>query len=164
MLAWSGNLSQIPNFWNCSACKARFFRTSGPFKAHTSPRIAWGIPCTVYLRLRSEPVQVTRRSRTGSREWIRSQYRTRRSETENAWGFNLAAVKHKTVQVTRLPLWLELLKIRHNVLYKAWTDWGLVYIAHTHNGCYYVPYMQNCKLYRFHNDNGKGPTAYNAYM
>jgi hypothetical protein len=32
-------------------------------------------------------------------------------------GLNLAAVKHKAVQVTRLPLQRKLLEIRHNLQY-----------------------------------------------
>jgi hypothetical protein len=34
----------------------------------------------------------------------------------NIRGLNLAAVKHRTVQVTRLPLQRELLKIGHDLL------------------------------------------------
>jgi hypothetical protein len=38
-------------------------------------------------------------------------------DIENIRGINLAAVKHTTVQVTRLLLWQELLKIGHDLLY-----------------------------------------------
>jgi hypothetical protein len=38
-------------------------------------------------------------------------------DTGNIRGLILAAVKHTTVQVTRLPLWRELLKIGHDLLY-----------------------------------------------
>jgi hypothetical protein len=37
--------------------------------------------------------------------------------TENIRGLNLAAVKLETVQVPRLPLQRELLRIRHDLLY-----------------------------------------------
>jgi hypothetical protein len=50
-------------------------------------------------------------------------------DTENSRGLNLAAVKRTTVQVTKLPLWRKLLKLRHNLLFKAWTDRDLVYIV-----------------------------------
>jgi hypothetical protein len=52
-------------------------------------------------------------------------------DTGNIRGLNLAAVKHATVQVTRLPLWRRLLKIGHKLLYWAWTVRGLVYSLHT---------------------------------
>jgi hypothetical protein len=37
--------------------------------------------------------------------------------TEDTRGMNLAAVKHTTVQVTRLPLQRKLPEIGHNLLY-----------------------------------------------
>jgi hypothetical protein len=38
-------------------------------------------------------------------------------DTGNIRGLNLAAVKHTTVQVSRLPLWQEQLIIGHDLLY-----------------------------------------------
>jgi hypothetical protein len=38
-------------------------------------------------------------------------------DTGNIRGLNLAAVKHATVQVTKLPLYRKLLEIVQNVLY-----------------------------------------------
>jgi hypothetical protein len=46
-----------------------------------------------------------------------------------------------TVQVTKLPVQRELLKIRHNLLFKAWTDRDLVYIV---NNVMYI-----CTLAKF---------------
>jgi hypothetical protein len=46
---------------------------------------------------------------------------------------NLAAVKLTTVQVTKMLLYHELCKIRHNLLHKAWTDGGLVCTAYTYD-------------------------------
>jgi hypothetical protein len=48
--------------------------------------------------------------------------------TENTRGLNLVAVRRTTVQVSKLPLQPELLKILHDLLFSAWTDRGLVYI------------------------------------
>jgi hypothetical protein len=45
-----------------------------------------------------------------------------KSDTENIRGLNLAVVKHTTIQVTRLPLYRELLKIGHDLLFSAWID------------------------------------------
>jgi hypothetical protein len=39
-------------------------------------------------------------------------------DKENTRGLNMAAVKHTTVQVTRLPLQLELVKIGQDRLYR----------------------------------------------
>jgi hypothetical protein len=50
-----------------------------------------------------------------------------RPEPEDTRKFNLAAVKHTAVQVTRLLLQQELLMIKHDLPYLAWTDTGLVY-------------------------------------
>jgi hypothetical protein len=49
------------------------------------------------------------------------------SDTENIRGLNLEAVMCMTVQVTRLSLLRKLLVIGHNLLYRAWTERGLVY-------------------------------------
>jgi hypothetical protein len=38
-------------------------------------------------------------------------------DIENIRGLNLAAVKHTTVQVTRVSLYRKLLEIGHNLLY-----------------------------------------------
>jgi hypothetical protein len=48
-----------------------------------------------------------------------------KSDTENVRGLNLAAVRLTAVQVTELPLYRELRKIRHDLLYRARTDRGL---------------------------------------
>jgi hypothetical protein len=50
--------------------------------------------------------------------------------TESTRGLNLAAVRHTTVQMTRLPLYAKLPKKEHNVLFSAWTDIGLVHIEY----------------------------------
>jgi hypothetical protein len=52
--------------------------------------------------------------------------------TETIRGLYLAAVTYTTVQVPRLPWWLELRLIGHNLLYLAWTDRGLVYSVYTY--------------------------------
>jgi hypothetical protein len=44
----------------------------------------------------------------------------------------LAAVKRTTVQVTWLPLYLELPKVGHDLLFSAWTDRGPEYIVYIH--------------------------------
>jgi hypothetical protein len=50
-------------------------------------------------------------------------------DTENIRGLNLVVAKPMTVQVTKLPVYCKLLKIRHNLLFSAWPDRGLVYIV-----------------------------------
>jgi hypothetical protein len=42
------------------------------------------------------------------------------------------AVKHATVQVTILLLLPELLIIGHDLLYRAWTDRGPVYVVYAY--------------------------------
>jgi hypothetical protein len=59
--------------------------------------------------------------------------RKMKSDTENIRGLNLAAVKHTTVQVTRLPLYRERLKVDNDLLFSVWTDRRLVY---TYELCY----------------------------
>jgi hypothetical protein len=44
----------------------------------------------------------------------------------------LAAVKHTTVQVTRLPLQQELPMTGHDLLYWAWSDRGLGYVVYAY--------------------------------
>jgi hypothetical protein len=48
-----------------------------------------------------------------------------KADIENA-RLNSAAVKLVTVQVTGLPLWLQLLKIQRDLLFSHQTDTGLV--------------------------------------
>jgi hypothetical protein len=62
-------------------------------------------------------------------------------DTINIRGLNLATVKHMTVEVIRLPLLPELLKIGHDLLFSAWTDRVLVHIVYTYALCptmYYI--------------------------
>jgi hypothetical protein len=61
-------------------------------------------------------------------------------DTENIRGLNLAAVKHKTVEVTRPPLQGKLLGIGHNLLYRVWADRGFVYTVYTN-----IWYEVRCK-------------------
>jgi predicted methyltransferase len=49
--------------------------------------------------------------------------------TENIRALNLAAVKLKTVQMTKLLLQHTIIKIRHDLLCKACPDRGLVHSA-----------------------------------
>jgi hypothetical protein len=53
-----------------------------------------------------------------------------KSVIESIRGLNLAAVMCTTIQVSRLPLWLYLHLVGHNLLYRACTDKGLVYILY----------------------------------
>jgi hypothetical protein len=48
-------------------------------------------------------------------------------DTENMGGLKLAVVRLTAVQMTKLPLYRELRKIRHDLLYRARADSGLVY-------------------------------------
>jgi hypothetical protein len=49
-------------------------------------------------------------------------------DTENIRDLNLAVVRHMIVQVIKLVLQPELLLIGHNLLYRACTKRGLIYI------------------------------------
>jgi hypothetical protein len=57
-------------------------------------------------------------------------------------GLNFAVAKPMTVKVTKLPVYLELLKIRHNLLFSAWPDRGLVYIVN--NAMYTYNILCDC--------------------
>ena len=60
---------------------------------------------------------------TKSRHSHCSKYWTGRSQTRKTRDLNLVVVRF-TVQVTELPLWQRLRKVRHNALYEAWPDRG----------------------------------------
>jgi hypothetical protein len=51
-------------------------------------------------------------------------------DTENIRNLNLAVVRHMGVPVIKLVLQPELPLIRHNLLYRAWTERGLIYVLY----------------------------------
>jgi hypothetical protein len=59
---------------------------------------------SVCIRLHNKIAHATSKSHIKSWKWTCSQYRTRRSQTENIRGLHLAVVKLTTVQVTKLTL------------------------------------------------------------
>jgi hypothetical protein len=67
---------------------------------------------------------------------------------EGIRGLNMAAVKHTTVQVTRLSLYRKLLQIGQNLLYLAWNDRGPEYVVYIYIYIYTYIYLTclTCKL------------------
>jgi hypothetical protein len=67
-------------------------------------------------------------------------------DTENIRDLNLAVVKHMTVQAINLVLQPELPLIRHNLMYRAWTKRGLIYVLYIYE--LYIYHAIICKLIR----------------
>jgi hypothetical protein len=49
-------------------------------------------------------------------------------DTENTRRSNSVVVRHMNVEVTKLPLYPELILVGHNLLYHAWIESDLIYI------------------------------------
>jgi hypothetical protein len=132
MPAPPGNLRQIPIYSNCSACKTVFSVALEIFEgAHRSANcIRLSVYCIFMI------IQATSRSHSKLWKCKCSQHWTRRSPAQKM----REAVRRTTVQVTRLLLQPELLKIGHDLLFSAWTDRGLVCIVYTYIYIYGILY------------------------
>jgi hypothetical protein len=117
----------------------RVLQTIGNFPGHTpicDGHAAFQIPY-VYDYITKLCRQQAKSFKTGKMQMFTTMDKSK-PKIENAIGLNLAAVMCTAVTVTELQLWHELPLIEYNLLYRDWTERGLVYTVYTSLLFYHV--------------------------
>jgi hypothetical protein len=131
MPAVPGNVWNTPTCWNSIVCKT----TSCMWLANFQ-NTHWPVNCMCLSKFHSCIIlsQNYAGNKLKSYEIMRIEILATLDKTKLSTGIirdlNWAALEHTTVQVTKLPLQLELSKIRHDQLYKAWTGRDIVCVVY----------------------------------